>query len=100
MQEYSYIKPSSNTIFKPESGKLYLFMPSKIAVLKAWPHVLAWRKRRTHPTWEHFRPKIGIPGQGVEARIRCLEENEDEYGQKLLFVPPIWLSPAGLSWPG
>ncbi|PIP45579.1 MAG: hypothetical protein COX16_12300, partial [Deltaproteobacteria bacterium CG23_combo_of_CG06-09_8_20_14_all_51_20] len=88
MSENGDRKSISGTFFRPEEGKLYVFKPNRIEVLKSWPHIMAWRKTRGKPGWVHFRPKISMPAKDVGNRIRCLEGNEDDYGQKYLFIPP------------
>ncbi len=89
------------TVFKPETGKLYLFQGGSIQVLAAWPRMVAWKKTSKHPYWVHFRPKISVP-PNVEDQIRRLGTCADEHGQLVLpiCVPPEHLKAnrAELAW--
>lgn len=59
------------TIFKSETGKLYLFEPGSITVMRAWPPV-AWKKSRSNLQWVHVRPKIVVRSRDIEGRIERL----------------------------
>ncbi|SMP45985.1 PcfJ-like protein [Desulfonatronum zhilinae] len=59
--------PDKGTVFKPEAGKLYQFNPGSIAVLRAWPKPLAWKKTRRRPGWVHFRPAISFARPGGDS---------------------------------
>jgi hypothetical protein len=71
MNEYRTSRPG--TVFKPETGKLYVFRPDNISVMIAWPKPRAWRKTSSHPTWVHLRPTISIPERDIEGQIHQLE---------------------------
>ena len=90
-------KPSKpGTVFKEETGKLYVFTSGSITVLKGWPPE-AWKKTRSNPNWVRFRPEIAVPCRDIDARIRQFEHPEEEGGQLLLPLDAL-LRPRELAW--
>lgn len=64
------------TNFDPETGKLYVFTPDSVTVMRGWPQPLAWRKRRSRrPQWTHVRPVISVSAGDLGPWIRDLEED-------------------------
>lgn len=56
-----YVFNKSGTIFKPETGKLYVFEKNSVQVLVAWPQPKAWKKTlRKYPQWVRFRPSLSL----------------------------------------
>jgi hypothetical protein len=88
-------KPSSSgTVFKVETGKLYIFTARSVSVLKAWPKPMAWKKDFRNQIWFHYRPMISIPNRNLDKYIEQLETPTDEYGQYLF---PFCLPPGKAS---
>ena len=61
--------PKNRTVFAPESGKLYLFDPTRIEVRIGWPRPQAWRKTLQSPWWSHCRPDIYLPAGDLRAAL-------------------------------
>lgn len=73
----SYIFKKSGTVFKPETGKLYVFEKNCVQVLVAWPQPKAWEKTLCkYPNWVRFRPSL--------AWLKCIELPVTDPGQPLL----------------
>jgi hypothetical protein len=88
-------KPILGTHFRSETGKLYCFDRTSVAVLLGWPKPRAWKKSSRKPAWFHFRPKIDIPGGALT------EEDRSQYAP----TNPRWtpsdrvpLHPCEMSW--
>lgn len=90
MPESGFRASKRGTIFKAETGKLYVFRSGSISVMVAWPKPMAWKKTRSNPAWVHFRPEISIMRRDSKDRIRRLTMPADENGQLLL---PFCLPP-------
>jgi hypothetical protein len=70
----------SGEVFRENTGKLYVFRPNHITVMKAWPPV-AWIKKQDNRCWRHCRPYIRVPWINIERRIRQLLNPPDEMDQ-------------------
>ena len=71
-----YIHKHDGTVFKPESGKLYIFSKYSVNVLKAWPRPMAWKKTtKQHRQWIRFRPSLSSLNFELEFDRRKLEED-------------------------
>lgn len=90
MTEQEYRPGKAGTVFKPETGKLYIFSGDGVSVLTGWPRPMAWRKTRSDGQWKAFRPEISIPRSDLDDRIRRLEFPADRTGQILM---PFCLPP-------
>ncbi|MBQ7178395.1 MAG: PcfJ domain-containing protein [Victivallales bacterium] len=55
-----YVKRGkTGQVFKPETGKLYIFDKYSVRVLQGWPVVHAWKKTTVkQPRWVSFRPNL------------------------------------------
>ena len=55
-----YVRRGSlGQVFKPETGKLYIFDACSVRVLQGWPAVRAWKKTSVkQPQWISFRPNL------------------------------------------
>jgi len=90
-----------NTVYKKETGKLYVFERGQISVFSpAWPRPQAWVKSAATGGWKCFRPfEIAIPGGELDGEIRRL--SSDDSGQLLLpfaIVPRSRRRVAQLRW--
>jgi hypothetical protein len=85
MLENTFRTPRDGVVFHPDTGKLYVYQPSTIEVMVAWPKPAAWKKTRGRPYWVHFRPEITIPRGDLERRIALRDPDADEKGQ--LWLP-------------
>lgn len=56
------------TVFR--DGKLYLFEPPQITVLRGWPDLQAWRLTEEHPEWFGVRPDVDF--RSMVRRVRDL----------------------------
>ena len=99
MSNGAFQEPKYGTVFKPETGKLYVFEPKSIRVLASWPRVMAWKKTPGRPSWAHFRPKISIP-TNIEAKIQKLQVPHIEPdGQAVFnFLNPPFVDRHELGW--
>ena len=94
-----YNPPKPGVNYDSKTGKLFVFKPSSITVMKAWPP-LAWQKTRRKPNWSHVRPGIKIPCHDIEDHIRRITTTIDETGQLLLplFMPDEYINFSELAW--
>lgn len=63
---------SPGSAYVPEQGKLYLFDPSGVLVVRAWPDPRAWRLGRVGP-WKGARP-IGLDLAAPDRKARPSSE--------------------------
>lgn len=102
MTEQKYIPGKAGTVFKPETGKLYVFSSHGVSVMIGWPHPMAWRKTPDDARWVHFRPEITIPSTDLDGRIQRLKFPADKTGQVLMpFCLPPYVARANrtkLAW--
>lgn len=74
--ETPYVHRRSGAVFKPETGKLYIFSKHSANVLKAWPSPMAWKKTaKQYRQWIRFRPSLSTLKGELEFDRRRLEEN-------------------------
>lgn len=79
--ETPYIHSRDGVVFKPESGKLYIFSKYSVNVLKAWPRPMAWKKTTKHnQKWIRFRPSLS--SLNYELKYAPLK-TEEEYHLQL-----------------
>ena len=49
-----------------KDGKLYLFQPNELVVIRGWPEMRAWRRTPVRGGWTHVRPELQlIPNNGT-----------------------------------
>ena len=49
-----------------KDGKLYLFQPNELVVIRGWPEMRAWRRTPVRGGWTHVRPELQlIPHNGT-----------------------------------
>lgn len=75
-----FVKGRRGAVFKPETGKLYLFDSSSVSVLQGWPVMRAWKKTGgEHPGWAGSRP----PLRQLETELRMFGERQEKYRREL-----------------
>lgn len=54
-----------------KDGKLYLFQPNELLVIRGWPEMRAWRRTPVRGGWTHVRPELQlIPNNGTYQTAR------------------------------
>lgn len=71
----TFFTPARGVNLDEQTGKLYLFEPESIQVLKAWPPQ-AWCKT-AEKGWHRIRSNISIPRYNVEKKINTLQAMRD-----------------------
>ena len=46
-----------------KDGKLYLFQPNELVVIRGWPEMRAWRRTPVRGGWQHIRPELQLVPQ-------------------------------------
>lgn len=70
MSANGFAASRAGTVFRADSGKLYVFTTQGVSVMIAWPRPMAWKKTRERPVWAHYRPVIHLTRRDCDRRRR------------------------------
>lgn len=79
-------------------GKLYLFEPTQITVLRGWPDLQAWRKTEDRTAWFGVRPEIDF--RSMVRRVRTLHAASRKALRLAAHPQPRFFEPEPGSLPG